>query len=85
MGKRHPHLPAWQWRSNPQRHQRTASQAAHLMGTGIMVVAFLLLASGIFSANASSAVIGLIALFGALALQRQARTSETKDASSKSF
>lgn len=55
------------------------------MGAGIMVVAFLLLASGIFSANASSAVIGLIALFGALALQRQARTSETKDASRKAF
>jgi len=36
-----------------------------------MVVAFLLLAAGIFSGNASSAVIGLVTLFAAMSLQHQ--------------
>lgn len=85
MGKQHPHLPAWQWRSNPQRHQRATTQAAHLIAAGLMVVAFLLLASGIFSGNASSAVIGLIALFAALALKQQSRTGEAKQEKGRAF
>ncbi len=43
MGKRHPNLPAWQWRSNPQRHQGSTHQAINLIAIPIMVVAFLLL------------------------------------------
>lgn len=41
------------------------------MAVALMVVAFLLLASGIFSGNATSAVIGLVTLFAATRLQHQ--------------
>ncbi|GLX88437.1 hypothetical protein, partial [Pseudomonas weihenstephanensis] len=71
MGKRHPNLPAWQWRSNPQSRQGASRQAIDLIAVALMVVAFLLLASGIFSGNASSAVIGLVTLFAAMSLQHQ--------------
>ena len=60
MGKRHPNMPAWQWRSNPQSNASASHQAIDLMAVALMVVAFLLLASGIFSGNATSAVIGLV-------------------------
>ena len=76
MGKRHPNLPAWQWRSNPQSHQGSTHQAINLIAIPIMVVAFLLLVSGVFSENATSAVIGLVALFAVLILQHQGRTQE---------
>lgn len=76
MGKRHPNLPAWQWRSNPQSHQGSTHQAINLIAIPIMVVAFLLLVSGVFSENVTSAVIGLVALFAALILQHLGRTQE---------
>ena len=76
MGKRHPNLPAWQWRSNPQNHQGSTHQAINLIAIPILIVAFLLLVSGVFSENATSAVIGLVALFAALILQHQGRTQE---------
>lgn len=79
MGKRHPNLPAWQWRSNPQHPRNAANQAIHLIAVPMMVIAFLLLASGIFSHHDTSAVIGLVALFAALVLQHQGRTLEAKD------
>ena len=68
MGKRHPNLPAWQWRSNPQSHASASHQAIDLMAVALMVVAFLLLASGILSGNATSALIGLVTLFAAMGL-----------------
>ena len=78
MGKRHPNLPAWQWRSTPKAHQNTAHQVINLIALPMMVLAFLLLASGIFSNNAPSAVIGLLTLFAALALQYQGHKLEDK-------
>ena len=85
MGKRHPNLPAWQWRSNPQSHQGSTHQAINLIAIPIMVVAFLLLVSGVFSENATSAVIGLVALFAALILQHQGRKLDSKTDNSQTF
>ena len=85
MGKRHPNLPAWQWRSNPQSHASASHQAIDLMAVALMVVAFLLLASGIFSGNATSAVIGLVALFAALILQRQGHKLASETDNSQAF
>ena len=85
MGKRHPDFPAWQWRSNPQSHQNATSQAMNLIAIALMVVAFLLLVLGVFSENATSAVIGLIALFAALGLQRQGRKLDSKEPGSQAF
>lgn len=78
MGKRHPDLPAWQWRSNPQGTRSTSHQALSLLAVAMMVLAFLLLATGVFSNNASSAVIGLVALFAGMAIQRQSRQLDAK-------
>ena len=85
MGKRHPNLPAWQWRSNPQSHQSSTHQAINLIAIPILVVAFLLLVSGVFSENATSAVIGLVALFAALILQHQGRKHDSKPHNSQTF
>ena len=57
MGKRHPNLPAWQWRSNPQSQQNTGHQSINLIAVPMMVVAFLLLVSGVFSENATLSLI----------------------------
>ena len=80
MGKRHPHLPAWQWRSNPKAHQNATLEVIHLIAVPMMVLAFLLLASGIFSNTAPNAVIGLITLFAALGLQHQGDKLEKNQA-----
>ena len=85
MGKRHPNLPAWQWRSNPQSHQGRTHQAINLIAVPLLVVAFLLLVSGVFSEDATSAVIGLVALFAALVLQRQGHRLARETDSSRSF
>ncbi|MDY7584427.1 terminase [Pseudomonas sp. CCI3.1] len=85
MGKRHPNLPAWQWRSNPQSHQGSTHQAINLIAIPILIVAFLLLVSGVFSENATSAVIGLVALFAALILQHQGSKLDSKTDNSQTF
>ncbi len=85
MGKRHPNLPAWQWRSNPQGQHSTAHQAINLIAVPMLVVAFLLLVSGVFSENATSAVIGLVALFAALILQHQGRKLDDATRNSQQF
>ena len=76
MGKQHPDQPAWQWRSAPLNPRSASLQALDLIAIPIMVVAFLLLASGVFSNNATSAVIGLVALIAGMAIQYQGRRFE---------
>ena len=76
MGKQHPDQPAWQWRSAPMNVRSASLQALDLIAIPVMVVAFLLLASGVFSNNATSAVIGLVALIAGLAIQYQGRQFE---------
>ena len=51
----------------------------------MLVVAFLLLVSGVFSENATSAVIGLVALFAALILQHQGRKLDDATRNSQQF
>lgn len=80
MGKRHPNLPAWQWRSTPQNPLSPAHQALNLIAIPMMVLAFLLLAWGVFSENAVTACIGLLALFAGMALQHQGRKLEDRTA-----
>ena len=76
MGKQHPDQPAWQWRSAPVNAQSASLQALDLIAIPIMVVAFLLMASGVFSNNATSAVIGLVALIAGMVIQHQGRQLE---------
>jgi len=83
MGKRHPNLPAWQWRSNPQSHQTPAHQALNMIAVPMIVLAFLLLVSGVFSSKSPSAIIGLVALVAALGLQHQGRRLDARSESSR--
>lgn len=76
MGKQHPDQPAWQWRSTPLNAQSASMQALELIAIPMMIVAFLLMVSGVFSNNATSAVIGLVALFAGIAIQYQGRQFE---------
>lgn len=78
MGKRHPNLPAWQWRSNPQRNQGVTYQALNVIALPMIVLAFLLLASGVFSANGTSAIMGLLTLLAGMSLQHQGRRLDAK-------
>jgi len=46
MGKRHPNLPAWQWRHYPQNHQHPTNLALHLIAVPLFIIGFLLIVSG---------------------------------------
>ena len=70
MGKRHPNLPAWQWRQYPQNHQHPTNLALHLIAVPLFIIGFLLIVSGVFSLSLPSVVIGVIGIVAALGLQR---------------
>ena len=46
MGKRHPNLPAWQWRAYPNNHQHPTNLVLHLIAVPLFIVAFLLPSAG---------------------------------------
>ena len=58
MGKRHPNLPAWQWRVYPHSHQHPTNLVLHLIAVPLFIVGFLLIASGVFSLSFLSLAIG---------------------------
>ena len=51
MGKRHPNLPAWQWRAYPNNHQHPTNLVLHLIAVPLFIVGFLLIACGVFNLN----------------------------------
>lgn len=71
MGKRHPNLPAWQWKSHPQDNQLPNNQALNLIAVPLFIIGFMLLVSSAFSLSPLNAVIGLIGVIAALGLQRR--------------
>lgn len=80
MGKRHPNLPAWQWRSYPQNHQHPTNLALHLIAVPLFIVGFLLIVSGVFSLSLASVAVGVVGILAGLALQRHGHISDRKDA-----
>ncbi|MGF0236923.1 hypothetical protein ACQR3P_22755 [Rhodococcus sp. IEGM1300] len=76
MGKRHPHLPAWQWRTAPHNDQHSAHIALQLIAVPLFIVAFLLIVSGVFSLSFASVAIGIVGVFAALGLQRRGHSME---------
>ena len=70
MGKRHPNLPAWQWRLHPHSHQHPTDPVLHMIAVPLFIVAFLLMVSAVFSLDLASFAIGVIGLLAALSLQR---------------
>lgn len=69
MGKRHPHLPAWQWRVCPD----PTHQVLHLIAVPLFIVAFLLMVSGVFSQSLADVAIGIIGVAAALGLQHHSQ------------
>ncbi|UVM52228.1 MULTISPECIES: terminase [unclassified Pseudomonas] len=78
MGKRHPNLPAWQWRAYPHNHQHPTNLVLHLIAVPLFIVAFLLMVSGVFSLDLASVAIGVIGLLAALGLQRHGHSLEAQ-------
>ena len=76
MGKRHPNLPAWQWRVYPNHHPHPTNQVLHLIAVPLFIVAFLLMVSGVFSLSFANVAIGVIGLLAALVLQRHGHSLE---------
>ena len=76
MGKRHPNLPAWQWRASPHNHQHPTDPVLHLIAVPLFIVAFLLMVSGVFSLDLASFTIGIIGLLAALGLERRGHRPE---------
>lgn len=72
MGKRHPNLPAWQWRTQPQQ---SAHHVPHLMAVPLFVIGFLLMASGVFSVDLTSFAIGVVGILAGLGLQRRGQSA----------
>ncbi len=70
MGKRHPNLPAWQWRVYPDNHRPPTHLVLHLIAVPLFIIAFLLIVSGVFSLSLGDVAIGTIGLLAALGLQR---------------
>lgn len=69
MGKRHPNLPAWQWRAYPDNHPHPTHLVLHLIAVPLFIIAFLLIVSGVFSLSLADVAVGIIGLLAALGLQ----------------
>ena len=80
MGKRHPNLPAWQWRVYPQNHQHPANLVLHLIAVPLFIIGFLLIVSGVFSLSFLSLAIGVVGILAALGLQRHGHSLEVQAA-----
>jgi phage terminase small subunit len=78
MGKRHPNLPAWQWRAYPNNHQHPTNRVLQLIAVPLFIVAFLLIVSGVFSMSVASVAIGVIGILAALGLQRHGHSLEAQ-------
>lgn len=78
MGKRHPNLPAWQWRAYPNNPQHPTNQVLQLIAVPLFIVAFLLIVSGVFSLSLASVAIGVIGIVAALGLQRHGHSLEAQ-------
>ena len=78
MGKRHPNLPAWQWRNQPQNHQNPTNVGLQLIAVPLLIIGFLLLASGVFSVSVASFAVGVIGVLAGVALRRHGHRLEAQ-------
>ncbi len=80
MGKRHPNLPAWQWCNQPQNHQNPTNVGLQLIAVPLLIIGFLLLASGVFSLSLASVAVGVgvVGVLAGVALQRHGHKLEAQ-------
>jgi uncharacterized membrane protein YGL010W len=76
MGKRHPNLPAWQWRQHPGNHRNPTNLVLHWIAVPLFILAFLLIVPGVFGMNFLNVAIGILGLLAALGLQRHGHRLE---------
>ncbi len=76
MGKRHPNLPAWQWHVAPNTSNDGTREGMQLLSVILFTLAFLLVASGMFSENPTNIAIGVIGLVAAYSLKRKGHTRQ---------
>jgi phage terminase small subunit len=84
MGKRHPNLHTWQWRTYADNHRHPANLVLHLIAVPMFILAALLILDGLCSLSFSSIAIGVIGLIAALGFQRHGHTLEQQSAESSS-
>lgn len=72
MGKRHPNLPAWQWRVAPQASGDSTLQGLQLLALLLFALSFLLMASGVFRQDLTNFAIGVIGALAAFGMKRRA-------------
>lgn len=70
MGKRHLHLPAWQWRIAPYNRRHSSHPVSRMMAVPLFIVACLLMVSGVFSESLADVAIGVIGMAAAFLVQR---------------
>ncbi|MBA1202013.1 DUF962 domain-containing protein [Pseudomonas capeferrum] len=78
MSKRHPNLPAWQWRGYPDNHRHPANLVLHLIAVPLFILGSLLVLSGLFGLDLSQIAVGVIALIAGLGLQRHGHRLEAE-------
>lgn len=78
MGKRQPNFPAWQWRIHPETHQHPTNLGLQLIAVPLLIIGFLLMASGVFSLSLASFAVGVIGVLAGVALQRHGRKLEAQ-------
>ncbi|MDR9753911.1 DUF962 domain-containing protein [Pseudomonas sp. SZMC_28357] len=78
MGKRHPNLPAWQWRAYGANHQHPTNLVLHLIAVPLFIVAALLIICGVLGLHFGNLAIGVIGVIAALALQRHGHSLEAQ-------
>ena len=78
MGKRHPNFPAWQWRTQPQRHKHPTNLGLQLIAAPLLIIGVLLIASGVFSLSVGSIAVGVVGVLAGVALQRHGRKLEAQ-------
>ena len=78
MGKRHPNLPALQWRAPPENHRNPTNLVLHLIAVPLFILAFLLIVSGVFGMSFLNVAIGVVGLLAALGLQRHGHSLEAQ-------
>ncbi|AMB87036.1 hypothetical protein AWM79_17710 [Pseudomonas agarici] len=74
MGKPHPNLPAWQWRVAPNTSNDGTREGMRLLSMILFALAFLLVASGVFSEDPTTVAIGVIGLAAAYSLKQKGHT-----------
>ncbi|GAC1031165.1 DUF962 domain-containing protein [Pseudomonas sp. No.21] len=78
MGKRHPNLRAWQWKTYARNHRHPTNLVLHLLAVPLFIVATLVLLDGLFTLSVLNIALGVIGLAASLGLQSHGHRLEAE-------